>query len=125
MSAVEESETIAEMAGANDLAESEYDGEYVQTFADLVEAIQGPEDLELLQWKRGGNEIYDADGDGVEDNVHFTHDDLDKFYKPAVFFPAEEIHNTHHGKLPGHIQREFDKIESEPRDTYSIIYGPW
>ena len=49
--------------------------------------------------------IYDADGDGVEDNVHKTHDELDAFYDPAVFGVAEEIHNTHHGNMPGHVRK--------------------
>lgn len=47
--------------------------------SEYVKSIQGPEDLEaltladdnlsMLKWERGNNEIYDADGDGVEDNV--------------------------------------------------------
>merc|ERR1712031_97964 len=50
--------------------------------------------------------IYDADGDGVEDNVEKTRDELDRFYEPAVFGVAEEINNTHHGNLPGHVRLE-------------------
>ena len=44
-----------------------------------MSSIQGPEDLEevvladdnlaQLSWERGNNDIYDEDGDGVEDNV--------------------------------------------------------
>ena len=49
--------------------------------------------------------IYDEDGDGVEDNVKKTRDELDRFYDPAVFGVAEDIHNTHHGNLPGHVRR--------------------
>ena len=41
--------------------------------------------------------IYDADGDGVEDNVKKTRDELDAFYEPAVFGVAEDIYNTQHG----------------------------
>jgi len=48
--------------------------------------------------------IYDEDGDGVEDNVEKTRDELDRFYEPAVFGVAEEINNTHHGSLPGHVR---------------------
>jgi len=47
--------------------------------------------------------IVDADGDGVEDNVDYTHHQLDKFNKPRVFGVAvEDMHNTHNGELPGH-----------------------
>ena len=49
--------------------------------------------------------IYDEDGDGVEDNVKKTRDELDRFYEPMVYFPAEDIHNTHHGNLPGHVRK--------------------
>ena len=50
-------------------------------------------------------DIYDADGDGVEDNQWYHPDVLEKFYKPAVFNPLEDMYNTHHGNLPGHIQK--------------------
>ena len=49
-----------------------------------------------------GRAMTDEDGDGVEDNVHFTSQELDRFYKPPVFGPADEMHNTQHGNLPGH-----------------------
>ena len=49
--------------------------------------------------------IYDADGDGVEDNVKKTRNELDRFYEPAVFHPAEDMHNTKHGELPGHVRK--------------------
>ena len=49
--------------------------------------------------------IYDADGDGVEDNVKKTRNELDRFYEPAVFHPAEYMHNTKHGELPGHVRK--------------------
>ena len=81
--------------------------------------VNGPEDLMALQtglqdlhdkeWKKVtntyGNMIYDEDGDGVEDNVKYDHHTLDKFYKPNNFFPLEDVYNTRHGNLPGHIQR--------------------
>ena len=68
--------------------------------------------------------IYDADGDGVEDNVHKTHDELDAFYDPAVFGVAEEIHNTHHGSMPGHVRKaEYeDAPNEEDRLEYKIHY---
>lgn len=75
-------------------------------FAFYIKNINGPEDLEYLEttktrkaWRR---RITDADGDGIEDNVKFSHDELDEFYDPLVFGVAEDIHNTHHGNLPGH-----------------------
>ena len=57
--------------------------------------------------------IYDADGDGVEDNVKKTRDELDAFYDPLVFGVAEEIHNTHHGNLPGHVRKA--EYEDSPK----------
>ena len=77
----------------------------LQRDADLhfyVNTIQGPEDLELLQYAPGQD---DADGDGIED----------KFYKPAVFGISEDIYNTRHGGLPGHRQAEFFDNQSEPK----------
>jgi len=47
--------------------------------------------------------IIDADGDGVEDNKKYSHDELDRFNKPRVFGVAvEDMHNTQNGELPGH-----------------------
>ena len=82
-----------------------------------------------LKWKDGGDDdsvvltmldgsmirprkIYDEDGDGVEDNVHKTRDELDRFYIPNRYFPTEEVYNTHHGNLPGHVRKE--EYEAEP-----------
>ena len=62
--------------------------------------------------------IYDADGDGVEDNVDKTRDELDRFYHPFAFGVAEEINNTHHGNLPGHVRKEEE--EQEP-----VYNDPW
>ena len=64
--------------------------------------------------------IYDEDGDGVEDNVHKTHDELDAFYDPAVFGVADEIHNTHHGNLPGHVRKS--EYEGEPLESERIHF---
>mmetsp|Transcript_6687 Transcript_6687/g.10742 ORF Transcript_6687/g.10742 Transcript_6687/m.10742 type:complete len:159 (-) Transcript_6687:106-582(-) len=62
--------------------------------------------------------IYDEDGDGVEDNVEKTRDELDRFYIPAVYGVVEDIHNTHHGNLPGHVRRE----EYEDQPVYHSPY---
>lgn len=46
--------------------------------------------------------ILDEDGDGVEDNMHKTQWELDRFRR-MVFTPAvEDLHNTRNGKFPGH-----------------------
>ena len=100
---------------------------------EYASGINSPEDLMTLQtqdlhgkeWKDAtgafGQEIYDEDGDGVEDNKVFTSHQLDKFYKPNNFFPTEHIYNTRHGNLPGHIQRYWYTKQSEPEDTYSLV----
>jgi len=99
-----------------------------------VNQIQSPEDLTLVAndvsllqtgWCLGCNEIYDEDGDGVEDNRELTHDQLDKFYIPNYFNTAEEIYNTRNGELPGHIQREFYELQHTPADTYTINAWDW
>jgi len=115
----------------DDLADSYSDAEYLQLeensekLSMYINKIHSPEDLELVQWNGNHRHINDADGDGVEDNRHFSHDELDRFYIPAVFGVAEELHNTHHGNLPGHIQRYWDEHESEPKNTYDLIEKPW
>ena len=95
---------------------------------EYASGINSPEDLMTLQtqdlhdkeWKDAtgafGQDIYDEDGDGVEDNVKFTHKQLDKFYKPNNFFPTENLYNTRHGNLPGHIQAYYYRGQSEPED---------
>jgi len=70
--------------------------------------------------------IYDADGDGVEDNITFTADQLDEFYKPNVFgAEIEDMYNTRHGELPGHRQKWFYNKQAEPADTYTIVKKDW
>jgi len=114
-----------------DRAENEYDKSYIQTkLSNLVGEIDGPDalnDVVYLQsgWRLGANRIYDEDGDGVEDNTHKSFFELDEFYYPAVFGAAEDLHNTHHGNLPGHTQREFDVTETEPVDHYSLVRENW
>tara|TARA_B110000305_G_C18840269_1_gene359775 strand:+ start:168 stop:401 length:234 start_codon:yes stop_codon:yes gene_type:complete len=62
--------------------------------------------------------IYDVDGDGVEDNVDKTWEELDAFNDPLSFGDAEEINNTHHGNLPGHIRLE--EYEHEPTHAFRL-----
>eukprot|EP00356_Strombidium_inclinatum_P015210 CAMPEP_0170481530 /NCGR_PEP_ID=MMETSP0208-20121228/1942_1 /TAXON_ID=197538 /ORGANISM="Strombidium inclinatum, Strain S3" /LENGTH=301 /DNA_ID=CAMNT_0010754251 /DNA_START=8 /DNA_END=910 /DNA_ORIENTATION=+ len=127
-----EAENFAESAeSSTERSWNEYDSEYLQTrLSNLVNRIDSPEALEdavMVQttWKRGANRIYDKDGDGVEDNKFKSADDLDAFYLPAVFGDAEDLHNTHHGNLPGHVQHEFDVMEVEPIDHYSLTKEDW
>jgi len=96
-----------------------------------IDIMQSPDDLQMLQTEAVPKAfkprmIYDLDGDGVQDNREDTADELDKFYIPMVFFPAEEMHNTHHGNLPGHISKYFDEVvEVEPANTYDLVSEPW
>lgn len=132
-------EGLASVAEGLDIADNYSDAEYLQTassaqrvskLAHFVNVVNGPEDLELVQldkvrkaWKR---RITDLDGDGVEDNVKFSHDTLDEFYDPLVFGVAEDINNTHHGNLPGHKQLEFTLHQGEPPVHWQeIVQGPW
>ena len=62
----------------------------------------------------GAKDIYDKDGDGVEDNIWFHPDELDRFYKPAVFNPLEDMYNTRSGHLPGHRRKSQYEAEGEP-----------
>lgn len=94
-----------------------------------------PDDLTLLQSSASKHEaagrraIYDADGDGVEDNkfdnATEAADELDKFYDPLAFGVAEDLNNTHHGNLPGHVQAYFDTTQAEPADHYGVARDGW
>ena len=94
---------------------------------DLVALQTGIQDLHGKEWKKVHNTygalIYDEDGDGVEDNVHYDHHTLDKFYKPNNFFPTEDLYNTRHGNLPGHIQRYWYTKQQEP-ESRDLITAP-
>ena len=82
--------------------------------------------VQAVNWKRGKNRIYDSDGDGVEDNVDKTSSELDEYYDPAVYGWVEDLQNTHHGNMPGHIQREFDIAESEPKyHNADLVQRDW
>jgi hypothetical protein len=132
----ETDEIATSVVRETDTADSFNDKEYVQTeesssqelLTKFIDVVNSPEDLSddtYLMWKAGANKIYDADGDGVEDNVHLTHKELDRFYKPNRFFPTEDIHNTRNGKLPGHIQREFyENVQPEP-ESMDLVRKPW
>jgi hypothetical protein len=78
-----------------------------------MQSINGPEDIEMLGFSRDFRPfkpvpIYDADGDGIEDNITLTHSQLDSFYKPNVFgAPIEHIFNTRHGNMPGERNKWF------------------
>ena len=92
----------------------------------------GPEDLNELimlqsSWKAGANRITDADGDGVEDNIAKTRDELDRFYEPLVFKYAtakvgndmlKEINNTHHGS---HAEQDTPRKNSLYPNHYKTI----
>ena len=71
----------------------------------------------------GKRRIYDADGDGVEDNVKRSRDELDRFYYPNQYGDAgDDIHNTHHGNLPGHLQLE--NYEMPPKEHKLYKFAP-
>lgn len=78
-----------------------------------MQLVNGPEDLELLGFSREfrpfkKTAIYDADGDGIEDNMKLSSEQLDAFYKPNFFgAPIEHIFNTRHGNLPGERNKYF------------------
>ena len=81
-----------------------------------LERVYVPEEGIFIQ-----REITDKDGDGVEDNVYYKHHELDKFYKPAVFRTAEEMHNTRNDELPGHHLKEDHPVPG--RHASDIIKG--
>jgi len=82
--------------------------------------IKSPEELDktLISLDQGrdvrGRAMYDADGDGIEDNSQLTAEQRDKFYWPARMFPADHVYNTRHGGLPGERQKYFYDQQSEP-----------
>lgn len=59
--------------------------------------------------------IIDADGDGVEDNTDKSQDELDRHRKMVFGATVHDLHNTRHGRLPGHVRHgEFP----EPTDHH-------
>jgi len=89
---------------------------------DFVPKISNASDKEIGYKKR---EIIDSDGDGVEDNKHLTHHELDRFRNPNYFNPVEEMHNTHNGELPGHIRKS--EIPQEPKGKHAseVLGSPY
>lgn len=75
--------------------------------------------IELTETTQKGayepRKIIDADGDGVEDNVKKTQAELDRFRKPVFGEASNDIHNTKHGDLPGHVRYGED---SEPTKAH-------
>merc|ERR1740130_113760 len=71
----------------------------------------------------GKRKIYDLDGDGVEDNVKRSRDELDDFYYPNQFGDAgDDVYNTHHGNLPGHLRLE--EYETAPTQVKLYKFAP-
>ena len=129
----------AESEGPTKVDFGEADPSVVEREADTGNGVKKSGWTNPLGWTDGGDddetvltmldgtmkfvprEIYDEDGDGVEDNEHLSHHELDRFYIPFVFGDAEEMHNTHHGNLPGHWVKSI--ADHEPKDLYTI--NPW
>ena len=108
---VPEENIYVQWGGADDIAYSDYDKEY--------EPSALAQKMEKEKYEAPfGRKINDADGDGDEDNVHKTQEELDRFRKP-VFHPVEDIHNTRHGNLPGHTNEGF-----HPEPTLAAKGGP-
>ena len=100
--------------------------------ADYINKFNSPADLqefEMLQtgasWALNDNKIYDADGDGVEDNVKLTSDQLDNYFFPTVFNTSEDLYNTRNGEYPGHLQREFYEGQAVPVNTHELVKAEW
>jgi hypothetical protein len=61
-----------------------------------------------------GRDINDKDGDGVEDNVGKSQDELDRFRKKVFGSEIEEMHNTHNGEFPGHTRAGESPLPTTP-----------
>jgi hypothetical protein len=81
---------------------------------DLLLSAFRNQDLLQTSYAANANQIYDVDGDGVEDNIDFSSEQLDVFYFPTNFNSAEDVYNTRHGGMPGHRQKEFYDAQAEP-----------
>merc|ERR1719197_897722 len=98
------------------------DGSMRNTHGGKHREVTPPESTTVLTMIDGSmRPIYDADGDGVEDNVKKTRDELDRFYEPAVYGVAEDIYNTHHGNLPGHVRKA--EYQDAPASHYGDLHS--
>jgi hypothetical protein len=53
--------------------------------------------------------------------VHKTHDELDRFYIPnRMGDVADDVYNTKHGNLPGHVRKEEETTPPKEKP----LYGP-
>lgn len=71
--------------------------------------------------KKGVYKITDKDGDGVEDNVKKTAEELDRFNHPVFGTDIDDIHNTHQGTLPGHRHLGIEDQAPVHRPLYNKI----
>ena len=63
-----------------------------------VELVQKPQAIAQMR------PIIDADGDGVEDNVAKTQEELDRSRKKVFGDKVHDLHNTRNGELHGHVR---------------------
>jgi len=64
--------------------------------------------------------ITDVDGDGVEDNVKLTHDQLDRYWIPnRMVNVSDDVYNTQHGNYPGHERLEDYPSPPKEKPLYS------
>ena len=64
--------------------------------------------------------ITDLDGDGVEDNVKLTHDQLDRYWIPnRMVNVSDDVYNTQHGNYPGHERLEEYPHPPKDKPLYS------
>ena len=66
-----------------------------------------------------------SDFDSADDYINYQDKTQDKFFKPMVYNPVENLYNTRHGELPEHNQVEFDAKLTEPEDDYTLVRKEW
>ena len=100
----------------------------------LDKEAQIPEEHENLQleWHAppAWDEVYDTTkGDFnhvVKDgDILIPAEEMDKFWVPNRFFPVEGVFNTHNGKYPGREMASYDKLETEPENSYDLVKKDW
>ena len=82
--------------------------------AKFVTLMQSPADVMFLDLSASSS---------VEPNEVIDRDMLDRFNAP-VFGPAEDLHNTHHGSLPGQ-GAAWKRTQGEYKDTHTLITADW